>query len=132
MLHDEKLECKLIYFIEGTRYIYCRERIERVKSQRCIDYTVHMYTYTHIYRYTRVQTDRGESNRDDTVSSFEMSKLMAVNKISIRLNDQTENSIEEDCELPERLCDRADNCIYRNEYIFSRIWKFAKVKAYIT
>jgi len=47
-------------------------------------------------RYTRVQTDRGESNRDDTLSSFEMSKLMAVNKISISLNDQMENSIEED------------------------------------
>ena len=47
-------------------------------------------------RYTRVQTDRGESNRDDTLSSFEMSKLMAVNKISICLNDQMENSIEED------------------------------------
>lgn len=59
-------------------------------------YTVHMYTYTRIYRYTRVQTDRGESNRDETLSSFEMSKLMAVNKISIRLNDQTENSIVED------------------------------------
>lgn len=49
-----------------------------------------MYTYARIYKYTRVQTDRGESNRDDTLSSFEMSKLMAVNKISIRLNDQTE------------------------------------------
>lgn len=29
LLHDEKLECKLIiYFIEGTRYIYCRKRID--------------------------------------------------------------------------------------------------------
>jgi len=94
LLHDEKLECKLIYFIEGTRYIYCRERIGKKRKDASI-YTVHMYTYTRIYRYTRVQTDRGESNRD-TLSSFEMSKLMAVNKISIRLNDQTENSIEKD------------------------------------
>lgn len=31
-------------------------------------------------------------------------------------------------ELPECLCDRADNCIYRDEYIFSRIFEICKSK----
>lgn len=56
LLHDEKLECKLIYFIEGTRNIYCVEKgwtegknaMHRSTQYTCI--RIHAYTDTRAYR----------------------------------------------------------------------------------